>query len=114
MTGQLGNHDRARIADKFGAGYVEALNLMLLTLRGTPTCYYGDELGMQGISVTFEQTQDPFGKNFGPVSPSANSLSSSFPHRVSEAYKGGRCRSPEWKASEDGEQMVVAFFCFLL
>ena len=37
--------------------------LLLLTLRGTPTLYYGDELGMQDVPIPPEQAQDPWGKN---------------------------------------------------
>ncbi|KAK7482601.1 hypothetical protein BaRGS_00026202 [Batillaria attramentaria] len=62
----LGNHDRKRVSSKYGSLYVDGLNMLLLTLRGTPTTYYGEELGMEDIHVTFQQTQDPWGKNFGP------------------------------------------------
>jgi glycosidase len=47
------------------------MNLLLLTLPGTPTTYYGEEIGMQEINVTYEDTQDPWGKNVGPVSKHA-------------------------------------------
>jgi alpha-glucosidase len=36
--------------------------MLLLTLRGTPTLYYGDEIGMADVSITREQVQDPFEK----------------------------------------------------
>jgi len=36
--------------------------MLLLTLRGTPTCYYGDELGMQNVVVPPELMHDPPGK----------------------------------------------------
>ncbi len=42
----LGNHDQPRIATRVGAPQARVAALMLLTLRGTPTMYYGDELGM--------------------------------------------------------------------
>jgi alpha-glucosidase len=35
--------------------------MMLLTLRGTPTLYYGDELGMTNVPVPPERQKDPFG-----------------------------------------------------
>lgn len=35
---------------------------MLLTLPGTPTTYYGEEIGMENINVTQSQIQDPAGK----------------------------------------------------
>jgi alpha-glucosidase len=37
--------------------------MLLLTLRGTPTMYYGDELGMQDVTIPPERVQDPFEKN---------------------------------------------------
>jgi alpha-glucosidase len=39
--------------------------VMLLTLRGTPTLYYGDELGMRDAVIFPEQMQDPQGKQIG-------------------------------------------------
>ena len=42
--------------------------MLLLTLPGTPTTYYGEEIGQVNVPVTFEDTQDPWGKNLGPVS----------------------------------------------
>jgi len=42
--------------------------MLLLTLPGTPTTYYGEEIGMNEIHVSYEDTQDPWGKNLGPVS----------------------------------------------
>ena len=37
--------------------------MLLLTLRGTPTMYYGDEIGMRDVPIPFEEIQDPQGKN---------------------------------------------------
>ena len=36
---------------------------MLLTLRGTPTIYYGDEIGMTQVPIAPEQTRDPLERN---------------------------------------------------
>jgi alpha-glucosidase len=33
--------------------------MLLLTLRGTPTCYYGDEIGMEDVPIPFDQVKDP-------------------------------------------------------
>lgn len=35
--------------------------MMLLTLRGTPTLYYGDELGLENVPIRPEELRDPFG-----------------------------------------------------
>ena len=37
--------------------------MLLLTLRGTPTLYYGDEIGMRDVPIPPERVQDPFEKN---------------------------------------------------
>lgn len=61
----LGNHDEPRIAGRVGPAGARLAMLLLLTLRGTPTLYYGDELGMQDVPVSPEQAQDPWGKRVG-------------------------------------------------
>ncbi len=59
----LGNHDKARIASRVGADSARLAAMLLLTLRGTPTLYYGDELGMTDVPIAPDQVQDPFEKN---------------------------------------------------
>jgi alpha-glucosidase len=59
----LGNHDRPRIASRVGREQARIAQMLLLTLRGTPTCYYGDELGMQNVAVPPELMYDPQGKD---------------------------------------------------
>jgi alpha-glucosidase len=58
----LGNHDRPRIASRVGREQARAAQMLLLTLRGTPTCYYGEELGMVNVSIPQELMNDPPGK----------------------------------------------------
>ena len=59
----LGNHDQPRMVSKFGddrpafrAASAKLLNTFLLTMRGTPYCYNGDELGMN--NSTFKSIAD--------------------------------------------------------
>ena len=59
----LGNHDQPRLASRVGAGQARAAAMLLLTLRGTPTLYYGDELGMEDVPIAPDQVQDPAEKN---------------------------------------------------
>lgn len=59
----LSNHDRPRIATRVGREQARTAQMLLLTLRGTPTCYYGDELGMQNGVVPPELMHDPQGKD---------------------------------------------------
>lgn len=58
----VGNHDRARIGTSAGPQFVRTINMMLLTLPGTVTTYYGEEIGMQNINITQDQVQDPAGR----------------------------------------------------
>ncbi|XP_059155316.1 maltase 1-like [Physella acuta] len=62
----LGNHDNTRVSARNGARYVDVYNMLVLTLWGTPTTYYGEELGMLQANITWEETVDPWGLNFGP------------------------------------------------
>ena len=62
-TWVLGNHDRSRIASRVGDAQARVAAMLLLTLRGTPTVYYGDELGMHDIAIPPERVQDHFEKN---------------------------------------------------
>jgi alpha-glucosidase len=59
----LGNHDEVRVASRVGSEQARVAMLLLLTLRGTPTLYYGDEIGMENVEVPPEKAQDPWGKN---------------------------------------------------
>jgi alpha-glucosidase len=55
----LGNHDRPRIASRVGPAQARIAALLLLTLRGTPTIYMGDELGMLDTEIPAAEIQDP-------------------------------------------------------
>jgi alpha-glucosidase len=61
----LGNHDQPRIASRVGLAQARVAAMLLLTLRGTPTLYYGDEIGMRDSLMAPEEFQDPQGKNVG-------------------------------------------------
>jgi len=59
----LGNHDNRRLASRIGDAQVRIAAMLLLTLRGTPTIYYGEELGMHDVYIPPHKVQDPFEKN---------------------------------------------------
>lgn len=62
----LANHDQARLVSRFGndspehrAASAKMLNTFILSMRGTPYCYYGDELGMTNIGFeTIDEYKD--------------------------------------------------------
>jgi alpha-glucosidase len=55
----LGNHDRPRVAAKLGEAQARVAAMLLLTLRGTPTLYYGDELGIGDVEIPADRVRDP-------------------------------------------------------
>ena len=59
----LGNHDQPRIASRIGDRQARVAAMLLLTLPGTLTLYYGEELGMTNVPIPPDQVQDPVEKN---------------------------------------------------
>jgi alpha-glucosidase len=59
----LGNHDRHRIAARVGEAQARIAAMLLLTLRGTPTLYYGDELALPQTPIAPDKVQDPWELN---------------------------------------------------
>jgi alpha-glucosidase len=59
----LGNHDQARIASRVGPAQARVAAMLLLTLRGTPTIYYGEEIGMINVPIPPQEVRDPAEKN---------------------------------------------------
>jgi alpha-glucosidase len=69
----LSNHDIPRHYDRLGDGahneeIARLTATMLLTLRGTPFLYYGEEIGMVTTEPkTVEEVRDPVGKRYWPL-----------------------------------------------
>src|SRR5438067_4833032 len=59
----LGNHDRPRLASRIGKAQARVAAMMLLTLRGTPTIYQGEEIGMADVPIPPERVRDPWELN---------------------------------------------------
>jgi alpha-glucosidase len=70
----LSNHDIDRACDRFAAGAREhtdaiarLLAIVLLTVRGSPFIYYGEEIGMRTEPpATLDEVRDPVGRVFWP------------------------------------------------
>ncbi|WP_152047306.1 alpha-amylase family glycosyl hydrolase [Aureimonas psammosilenae] len=59
----LGNHDQKRIASRVGEPQARVAAMLLLTLRGTPTLYYGDEIGLTQVAIPPDGVRDPWERN---------------------------------------------------
>ena len=85
-TTVMSNHDLPRAASRYARGENDAqariAMALLLTLRGTPFMYYGEEIGMRDIALRRSEILDPPGKLYWPL------------------YKGrDGCRAPmQWDA----------------
>jgi glycosidase len=55
----LGSHDAPRVAGKLGEAQARVAAMLLLTLRGTPTLYQGDEIGIGRVDVAADRLRDP-------------------------------------------------------
>jgi len=67
----LGNHDSPRFPqmyrdNKHKTRITKLLATMLLTLRGTPFIYYGEEIGMDEVEIPYDRIVDPAGKYYWP------------------------------------------------
>jgi glycosidase len=64
----FGSHDNPRLMDRLAGGNIErakALAVLMLTAKGVPFIYYGEEIGMQNITAnTSDEIADIQGKNF--------------------------------------------------
>jgi alpha-glucosidase len=54
----LSNHDRSRAISRYGPERAGVAALMLLTLRGTPFIYYGEEIGMTDVPIPPDRIVD--------------------------------------------------------
>ncbi|HVM41308.1 MAG TPA: alpha-amylase family glycosyl hydrolase [Acidimicrobiia bacterium] len=64
------NHDASRFPTRWAQGDAARMRcalMMLLTLRGTPVLYYGDEIGMQDTPLERDDVLDPVGVRFWPL-----------------------------------------------
>jgi oligo-1,6-glucosidase/alpha-glucosidase len=55
----IASHDYPRIAAKLGEAQARVATMLLLTLRGTPTLYQGDELGIGKVEIPSDRVRDP-------------------------------------------------------
>lgn len=67
----LSNHDISRHITRYAEGRwtvqkAKTAAAMLLTLRGTPFLYMGEEIGMQDVKIKRSELMDPVGKHYWP------------------------------------------------
>ncbi len=84
------NHDMARFATRWAQGdrrKARVALLMLLSLRGTPVLYQGDEIGLEDVPVSRGDLRDPLGVRYWPVYAGRDAMRTPMPWR--DAPGGG-------------------------
>jgi alpha-glucosidase len=98
----LGNHDKPRIASRVGPDQARIAAIVLLTLRGTPTIYYGDELGMEQVPIAADQVRDPFERNVPGQGLGRDGCRTPMPWDAGEG--AGFSHHPPWLPLEAGHR----------
>lgn len=91
----LSNHDQPRHHTRFGNNEARSrvAAALLLTLRGTPVMYYGEEIGMPESYIRPQLLQDPPGKKWWPLYLGRDGCRT--PMQWTSGYNAGFSTSPE-------------------
>jgi alpha-glucosidase len=120
----LGNHDRSRLASRVGTEQARVAAMLLLTLRGTPTLYQGDELGMVDVEIPPDRVRDPWERNAPGQGLGRDPVRTPMPW--SDNANAGFSTAepwlplnPDWKERNVAQQArdpdsMLSFYCALL
>ncbi|UCE85637.1 MAG: DUF3459 domain-containing protein [Deltaproteobacteria bacterium] len=94
----LSNHDAPRHASRWddpehGEARARLAAMLLLTLRGTPFLYYGEEIGMRNVEIPRERLQDPLAHT---LHPSVARDPERTPMQWDASAGSGFTRAPPW------------------
>jgi alpha-glucosidase len=105
----LGNHDSPRICSRFGDGEhnTELARIsiaLILTLRGTPSLYYGEEIGMVDLYLEdIARFRDQLGVWMYQILQSEGGKDPVEALRLAARYTRDKCRTPmQWDAGPNG------------
>jgi len=96
----LGNHDWPRIASRVGQEQARVAAMLLLTLRGTPTIYYGDEIGMKQAMLRPDQIRDPLERNVSGLAIGRDGCRT--PMQWDDSFNAGFCLGEPWLPVAEG------------
>lgn len=82
------NHDEySRFPSRWGGGDESKTRcgmMILLGLKGTPVLYYGDEIGMENVTIPYWRMKDPVGRKYWPVVTGRDRGRTPMPWRVAQ------------------------------
>ena len=95
------NHDVKRVASrgnvpsKWMPEYTRFMMALLLSIRGVPCIYQGEELGLPEADIAYEDLQDPYGKEFWPEYKGRDGCRTPMPWDANHQY-GGFSKKKPW------------------
>jgi alpha-glucosidase len=105
----FGNHDSSRVFSNYGDGKNNELQarlyiMLLLTLKGTPFLYNGEEIGMSDLTISDPSLfRDPLSTLFYGWAKSELGLSEVEALKVGAVRGRDKCRTPmQWKNEANG------------
>ncbi|CCD85261.1 Oligo-1,6-glucosidase [Bradyrhizobium sp. ORS 285] len=101
----IGGHDKPRVAEKLGAAQARVLAMLLLTLKGTPFVFMGDELGMTQTPIPADRVVDPFEKLVGGYGLGRDP--ERVPLRWDDSRHGGFTNGEPWLPQGDPAKTVA-------
>jgi alpha-glucosidase len=110
----LSNHDQPRHASRFyerglGEARAKAAAVLLLTLRGTPFLYYGEEIGLPNVEIPRAEVVDPPARRAGLRFPWWNRDQARAPMPWDDGPNAGFSAGRPWlRMAPHGETRNVA------
>jgi alpha-glucosidase len=127
----LSNHDVTRVATRWGGdvpnqGLLRLAAAMQMSLRGSPSLYQGDELGLPEVDIAFEDLQDPYGKEMWPEFKGRDGCRTPMPWSSTEPQAGFSASADTWlpvakthlplavDAQQEDEKSLLKYYTQLL
>jgi alpha-glucosidase len=108
----LTNHDSPRGLSRWAApeqrqAFARMAMLLLMSLRGNPFLYYGEELGMTQVEIPFEELQDPEAIANWPLTLSRDGARTPMPWEAGAPNLGFTTGTPWLRTGADHAALAV-------
>ncbi|WP_137939615.1 alpha-glucosidase family protein [Chitinivorax sp. B] len=99
VSWSFNNHDNIRVVTRWrhegdDQAFAKLCMALLLSLKGTPCLYQGEELGLPEAHVPFEQRKDPYGLAFGPSFITRDGCRTGMPWQAKQPHAGFSTAEP--------------------
>jgi len=104
------NHDVARVVTRWGVELEQAplLSALMMSLRGAPCMYQGEELGLPEADIPFHMLQDPYGVRFWPEFKGRDGCRTPMPWHAGAFHAGFSSATPWLPIPEEHVERSVS------